>query len=131
MNLLKNKPLLRNLLIQGDSLNTMNGGISRSSVNTYKTEEAYIITLSAPTVSPESFNVYLNYNTLIVYSLLNSDIARGQNAAIPMFNKRFELPVEADLERIEAIHEEGKLKIVVPFKSDTAQFKRRIDIKQL
>lgn len=115
--------------MQGDSLNTMNGGISRSSVNTYKTEEAYIITLSAPTVSPESFNVYLDYNTLIVYSLLNKDNTHDQ-AAIPMFNKRFELPVDADLENIEAAHEEGKLKIIVPFKSDTAQFKRRIDIKQ-
>lgn len=132
MNLLKNKPLLRSLLLQGDTLNTVNGGTSMSAVNTYRTDDAYVITLSAPSVSPDNFNVYLEYNSLIIYSLLCNDMLQEEsNIAVPMFSKRFTLPVDADLERIEALHEEGKLKVVVPFKSDTEKFKRKIDIRTL
>lgn len=131
MNLLENKPLLRSLLLQGDSLNTVSGGTSMSAVSTYKTDDAYIITLSAPSVSPDSFNVYLEYDSLIIYSLLSSDMMEDKRVAVPMFSKRFELPVNADLERIEALHEEGRLKVVVPFKSDTEKFKRKIDIRTL
>lgn len=131
MNLLKNKPLLRNLLLQGDTLNTVNGGTSMSAVNTYRTDDAYVITLSAPSVSPDNFNVYLEYNSLIIYSLLSDDMVQEENIVVPMFSKRFALPVDADLERIEALHEEGKLKVVVPFKSDTEKFKRKIDIRTL
>jgi|SRR5690554_1733279 HSP20 family protein len=131
MNLLKNKPLLRSLLLQGDTLNTVNGGTSMSAVNTYRTDNAYVITLSAPSVSPDSFNVYLEYNSLIIYSLLNTALENGEGIAVPMFSKRFTLPVDADLERIEALHEEGKLKVVVPFKADAEKFKRKIDIRTL
>lgn len=131
MNLLKNKPLLRNLLLQGDTLNTVNGGTSMSAVNTYRTDDAYVITLSAPSVSPDNFNVYLEYNSLIIYSLLSDDMVQEENIVVAMFSKRFALPVDADLERIEALHEEGKLKVVVPFKSDTEKFKRKIDIRTL
>ena len=129
MNLLKNKPLLRNLLLQGDTLNTMNGGTSMSAVSTYKTDDAYVITLSAPSVSPDSFNVYLEYNSLVIYSVLGSDMTQDESVVIPMFSKRFTLPVNADLERIEALHEEGQLKVVVPFKSDAEKFNRKIDIR--
>ncbi len=129
MNLLKNKPFLRNLLLQGDTLNTVNGGTSMSAVNTYNTDDAYIITLSAPSVSPDSFNVYLEYNSLIIYSMLSNDMVQNEHIVVPMFSKRFTLPVNADLEKIEALHEGGKLKVVVPFKSDTEKFNRKIDIR--
>lgn len=130
MNLLKNKPLLRNLLNQGDSLNTMNGGVSMTEAKAYKTDYAYEIVLSAPTVSPESFNIFLNYNQLIVYALLKTG-NQDQQAMIPMFSKSFDLPVDADLEKIEALHEEGMIKIIVPFKDNTDHLKRKIDIKTL
>lgn len=128
MNLLKNKSLLRNLLKQGDYWNAMNGGVSMTSYKTYKTNEGYIIEISAPTVSPESFNIILNFNHLIVYTLFKGE-SHGENNMIPMFSKSFELPGDTDSNNIDAIFENSKLKIVVPFKTDLDQYKRRIDIK--
>jgi len=130
MNLLKNKVLLRNLLKQGDYWNTMKGGISMTRVKTFKTDDVYVIELSAPSVSSDAFNIVLNYNQLIVYSILKG-IDQNHQAVIPMFNQGFELPVDADLEGIDAVHEEGTLRILIPFKADKDQFKRKIDIKNI
>lgn len=128
MNLLKNKPLLRNLLKQGDYWNAMNGGVSMTSYKTYNTNEAVIIEISAPTVSPDCFNILLNVNQLIVYTLFKGE-SHGDNNMVPMFSKSFELPFYADASNIDATFEDGKLKIIIPFKNDLDQLKRKINIK--
>ena len=130
MNLLKNKPLLRNLLKQGDYWNAMNGGVSMTSFKTYNTNEAAVIEISAPTVSPDRFNIILNVNQLIVYTLFKGE-SHNDNTMVPMFSKSFELPFYADTSNIDAIFEDGTLKIVIPFKNDLDQLKRKIDIKSL
>ena len=128
MNLLKNKPLLRNLLKQGDYWNAMNGGVSMTSYKTYNTNEAIVIEISAPTVSPDRFNIILNVSQLIVYTLFKGE-GNGDNSTVPMFSKSFELPIYADATNIDAVFEDGKLKIIIPYKNDPEQYKRRINIK--
>lgn len=130
MNLLKNRNLLRNLLKQGDYWNAMNGGVSMTSYKTYKTSEAFIIEISAPTVSPDSFNILLNINQLIVYTLFKGE-RNMENNMIPMFSKSFDLPINADTNSIDAVFEDNKLKIIVPFITDMDKYKRKIDIKLL
>lgn len=130
MNLLKNKALLRNLLKQGDYWNAMNGGVSMTSYHTYSTNEAIFIEMSAPSVSPDCFNILLNVNHLVVYTLFKGE-DHGQNNMIPMFSKSFELPIYADTTNIDAVFEDGKLKIIIPLKNDLEQYKRKIDIKSL
>lgn len=130
MNLLKNRDLLRNLLKQGDYWNAMNGGVSMTSYKTYKTSKALVIEISAPTVSPDSFNILLNINQLIVYTLFKGE-RHMENNMIPMFSRSFELPINADSDNIDAVFEASKLKIIVPFITDMDKYKRKIDIKLL
>lgn len=135
MNLLKNKQLLRSLLHQGDYLNTINGGVSKTAVDTVQTDKSFIINVSSPSVAGDAFNIMLHYNQLIIYSILkkgNNQEASDQLAmSIPMFMKSFEVPAYVDINKIEAVHEEGVLKVILPFKDHNDGMQRKINIKHL
>jgi HSP20 family protein len=131
MNLLHHKELLHGLLKQGDILNTLNGG----GAMTYVEEQAYddhvILSFWAPTVPAESFNVVVNNNTLVVFSLLASAGAEQEVSSfnIPMFFRKFTLPSYADNDNIEAVHEEDRLSIIIPYKNGSVPV-RKINIRQ-
>lgn len=131
MNLLHHKELLHGLLKQGDILNTLNGG----GAMTYVEEQAYddhvILSFWAPTVPAESFNVVVNNNTLVVFSLLASAGAEQEVSSfnIPMFFRKFTLPAYTDTSNIEAVHEEDRLSIIIPYKNGSVPV-RKINIRQ-
>lgn len=134
MNLLKNSDLLKGLLKQGDILNTINGGVSLTSVKTKQNDDHFLITISAPSVSTEAFNIVINQNQLVVYSVLQ-EMKRGESARevinLPMFYRTFNIPLYVDKKKIEAVHEESELKIILPFKEFPEKTWRKIDIKHL
>lgn len=134
MNLLNNKDILRGLLQQGDILNTINGGVSRTSVKTKQMEDHFLITISAPSVSPDAFNVVINHNQLVAFSVIKELNRQNETASawnLPMFYNTFNIPQYVDKEAIEAVHEEGELKIILPFKEFSENTWRKIDIKHL
>ncbi len=133
MNLLNNKQLLRSLLHQGDYLNTINGGVSKTSVKTEQTDNSFIIYVSSPSVAGDAFNIMLHFKQLIVYSILKQKEAAsttGVAVSIPMFMRTFEIPTYVDVHKIEAIQDEGILKVILPFK-DLNGLQRKINIKHL
>lgn len=133
MNLLQHKDLLHGLLKQGDILNTLNGGGAMTYVEEQDYDDHSVLTFWAPTVPAEAFNVVLNHNSLVVFSLLPSvagEAGELENGSfnIPMFFRKFTLPAYADAENIEAIHEDDRLSIIIPFKNNGLPV-RKIDIR--
>ena len=136
MNLLANKEMLRNLLYSGDLLHTINGGIAMTYVDVRQTPQEVLIKVSAPSVEAEAFNVVVEQNKLLVYALLHRHVHDENEAlagtfAMPMFSQTFDIPANADIDNIEALHEDNQLQILMPLLPDTEHQRvhRRIHIK--
>ncbi|MFD2573545.1 Hsp20/alpha crystallin family protein [Spirosoma soli] len=121
---------------QIDLLNTLYGGSSQTTMNVEREDERLIITLSAPGVSANSFNVLVEGNKLVLYTLLVStsvsqqEDGASQRLAVPMFLRVLDIPSFVDADQIEAVHEHGQVMVMLPFK-DEEHLHRRIDIKDL
>jgi HSP20 family molecular chaperone IbpA len=120
---------------QIDLLNTLYGGSSQTTMNVEREDERLVITLSAPGVKANSFNVLVEGNKLVLYTLLVSTSAHqeegiSQRLAVPMFLRVLDIPAFVDTDHIEAIHEQGRVMVMLPFK-DEEHLHRRIDIKNL
>ncbi len=121
---------------QIDLLNTLYGGSSQTTMNVEREDERLVITLAAPGVSANSFNVLVEGDKLVLYTLLVSTSKQQQNdgtsqrLAVPMFLRVLDIPSFIDVEQIEAVHERGQVMVMLPFK-DQEHMHRRIDIKNL
>lgn len=121
---------------QIDLLNTLYGGSSQTTMNVERQDEYLLITLAAPGVKANAFNVLVENGKLIIYTLLVStsvsQLADGgnQRLAVPMFLRVLDIPAFIDADQIEAVHEHGRVKVTLPFK-DESHLHRRIDIKNL
>ncbi len=99
-------------------------------------DERLVITLSAPGVRANAFNVLVEGSKLVLYTLLvNTSVTQdeeggSQRLAVPMFLRVLDIPSFVDADQIEAIHEHGQVMIMLPFK-DEEHLHRRIDIKDL
>ena len=121
---------------QIDLLNTLYGGSAQTTMDVGREDERLVITLSAPGVSADSFNVLVEGNKLVLYTLLVSTSKQlqqdvvNQRLAVPMFLRVLDIPAFVDVDQIEAIHEHGQVMVMLPFK-DKEHLHRRIDIKNL
>lgn len=132
MNLLNNRELLRGLLRQGDLINTINGGVSMTRVVKEQYDNEFVVSLSAPGLAAEAFNVVLNDQQLIVFSVLPESGIEQENQLfnVPLFYRSFDLPRYIDIDKIEAYHDEGELRVNLPFKENLLDL-RKVDIKHL
>jgi len=131
---------LRDFVHQIDTMNTIGGGAATTTVNIDKHVDNITITIKAPTLNSESFNIFLQGNKLIVYSVLNnndvlaeeeSEARKAARHMIPLFNKVFDIPSIVDREQIDAVYEEGMLRVIMPFNGDPSKMDvKRIDIRQ-
>lgn len=117
-------------------LNTLYGGSTQTTMNVEREDERLVITLSAPGVKANSFNVLVEGNKLVLYTLListsNQSVEDGMNQrlAVPMFLRVLDIPSFVDVDHIDAVHEHGRVMVTLPF-NDKEYTHRRIDIKNL
>jgi HSP20 family protein len=129
MNLLENKSLLRNLLFQGDQLHTLGGGIAQITMEMERQEDGFLISVFAPSVSPENFKILTEGKYMQLFAAhLNQE---GSGVRIPIFYRKIDLPDYADAEGIIAEHKGNELKVFVPIGLNTSSGKHEIQIKQL
>lgn len=128
MNLLHNKEFLRNIAQHLNLFNTISGGISETQVTVDKYKKGAVIEVWAASVSPESFKVMVHNNQLTIYALLHSD--NDSELHVPMFNKVFVIPPQVNISNIEAVYQNGKLQVRLPYHSAAIRPKE-IEIKQL
>jgi len=130
------KNMLKDFVHQIDTMNTVGGGTTTTRVNIKKEVDRAIIEVSAPSVHSDSFNIYLRGNQLIVYTILNdaATMEEQQNLSarhtVPMFNRVFDLPPHVDREQIDAIFEDGYLRVILPFNEGEPEVVKRIDIRE-
>jgi HSP20 family protein len=130
MNLLKNKDLLRELVMQGDLMNTIHGGICETRVKVFKAKDYMVIKVIAPSVPAASFNIVLDYNKLTLFSQFHPETEGVPQSRLkmPMFIKTFDVPATVDTDKMEALYETGQLKIILPYKRQDS-LQRMVPIK--
>jgi HSP20 family protein len=114
-----------------DMLNTINGGTSLTSMVVDKKDDKLTVSISAPTVEGDAYNLLLRGDQLIVYTMLSDDWLRDATSEVnkmPLFARTIDLPPFVDREAIDAVYENGELHIVLPF-TETNKAIKKIDIK--
>ncbi|WKK75414.2 Hsp20/alpha crystallin family protein [Marivirga salinae] len=130
MNLLKNKDLLRNLLYQGDQLNTLAGGVAQVDFKIENQKDGFLIVVNAPGIEAEQLKVISEQNSLQIFATINHP-AENQGVMIPLFYRKVQLPVFADTDDVDAVHHDNKLEIFVPIGKNSANNKKEVNIKQI
>jgi HSP20 family molecular chaperone IbpA len=103
-----------------------------TSLDMEEQENSLVITVSAPGVSPEAFNIFIDHYKLIILSTLpNEDLMDEENMYIPMFYKAFDIPYFVEGSKIDAVYEDGVLKVILPYREKSTTLQRKIDIKNL
>ena len=128
MNLINNNDFLKNVAQHLNLFNTIAGGISETNVTVDKYRKGAVIQVWAPGVSPESFKVMVHKNQLTIYSLLHSH--DNEELTVPMFNRVFVIPPQVDISNIEAIYQDGRIQVRLPY-HNAAIRPKEIEIKQL
>lgn len=129
-----NKEVLKSLLRQREILNTINGGCVMTKVDSKEENGNLVVKIYTPTVQAEAYTIILNQNILVVFSVLTlgtSESITEELVNVPMFTRRFPLPKNVDEENIEAIHEDGELRVIIPLQQWRPSPARRIKIKQI
>ena len=117
-------------------------GISRSeltlpAVNVKEVDNAFEIHVAAPGIKKEDFKINLERNILTISSENKTEHEeKDENGAFTRrefnyssFSRSFTIPEVAEAERIEAVYEDGILKITVPKKEVTMQNVKTIEIR--
>lgn len=115
-NLLNNKVLLRELLQQGDIMNTINGGVSETYMDVQEKEGSVVIRVFAAGARGKDFKVVLQKNRLSIMRYL--DAKKKPKEAAPVFARWFDLPITVDRKKIEAVYEEGLLQVILPLQNE-------------
>lgn len=124
MKVIKDKKFLQTIARQIDHWNTLGGGVVQPKVAVEKRKKGIIIRVSAPTVSPEAFQLLLNKNQLTLFTVLPAQ--EGSELQTPLFHQEFLLPLNSALDKIKAVYEGNELQVRVPFFETNT---RQIDIE--
>ena len=133
MYIIKNKKILKSFGQQIDQLNTLGGGVSMAQIGVVNKPDKMVVTVVAPAVNPDFMQVQVEYDKLIVYATLppKEEVTTGQpGVSLPLFAQVINIPFHVDVEQINAIHKNGKLKINLPFAEGRINNRRTIGIEQ-
>ncbi len=131
MNLLKDKVLLRNLLFQGDQLNTLSGGVAQITMKVEQKADGFIVNLHAPGVSADHLKVISDQRSMQIYATFDMHNAEMAPAIVPMFYRKVALPMFVDMDSVEAVHKNSELQIFIPMGANNSGNKKEIEIKQI
>jgi len=132
MNFLNNHNVLRELLKQGDVMNTVNGGIRETSFQTRNLANGIIIEVSNPSLAPEAFNFTINKDELLINVMHMTRVPHSEQVFMfPAFFKSIKIPYNVDYKRIEAIYEHGIFRIFLPFNTTLPGDPFKVQVRNL
>ena len=117
---------IRTIAPQLDLLNTIGGGVAQPQIRIDQRPKGVVVRVAMPTVSADSFRVVLNNQQLTVFSEYRHE--PDDQLAAPLFVQTLNLPTNLDLARIDAVQEDGELRVRIPFLNPSDQ-QREIDIR--
>lgn len=119
---------LKQFIHQIDQINTISGGKSETFVNIDQNNDHILIKVTTPSLSDDNYNVVVNKDKLLIYSLIQNS-EEDNPLAIPFFNRAFDIPYFVDASAIEAEVSEGELRVIMPVKNQQSIQPRKIDIR--
>ena len=117
---------IRTITPQLDLLNTIGGGVAQPQIRIDQRSKGVVVRVAMPTVSADSFRVVLNNQQLTVFSEYRHE--PDDQLSAPLFVQTLNLPTNLDLARIDAVQEDGELRVRIPFLNPSDQ-QREIDIR--
>ena len=117
---------IRTIAPQLDLLNTIGGGVAQPQIRIDQRPKGVVVRVAMPTVSADSFRVVLNNQQLTVFSEYRHE--PDDQLAAPLFVQTLNLPTNLDLARIDAVQEDGELRVRIPFLNPSDQ-QREINIR--
>ena len=117
---------IRTIAPQLDLLNTIGGGVAQPQIRIDQRSKGVVVRVAMPTVSADSFRVVLNNQQLTVFSEYRHE--PDDQLSAPLFVQTLNLPTNLDLARIDAVQEDGELRVRIPFLNPSDQ-QREIDIR--
>lgn len=121
------REFIRSIAPQLDLLNTIGGGVAQPKLRVNERPQGVVLHVAMPSVPAESFHVVLKDSRLTVYGEFRHE-PEAQLAA-PLFVQTLDLPKNLDLTSINASHENGELRVAIPFKDPATNEPREIDIQ--
>lgn len=121
------REFIRTIAPQLDLLNTIGGGVAQPKLRINKRPQGVVLHVAMPSVAAESFHVVLKDNHLTVYGEYRHQ--PDDQLAAPLFVQTLNLPRNLDLLAINATHENGELRVAIPFNDPAANQPREIDIQ--
>lgn len=117
-----------------DLLNTINGGVTMTTVEVGQNEEGVFVHLQNPSLGGENYHVELKPTHLTVFTTLEpadefQDQEEENKVVVPTFIRNFPVPGNVDEDKIEATFENGVLTIFAPFKPGISGSSKIIDIR--
>ncbi|NJN27029.1 MAG: hypothetical protein HC819_14160 [Cyclobacteriaceae bacterium] len=118
---------MRQLLLQGDVMNTLSGGISETAFYTKNMGDDVVIEVSNKSVSPEAFNFTLQKDELHIHILHQTG---GESPMVfPLFFKSVKIPYSVDINNIEASYTDDVFRILLPYNHDLPTDPMRLQVK--
>lgn len=124
--------ITKDLLLSTDVLNTISGGMSKSSMDVKRLEDKYVLTVRVPGVSPEKMQLEIKNNQLFIFhhiSISNADFYNGVSS-IPYNIGFIVIPFDVDMKGIKAVYEDKQLNVLMPFNEMANGYHRHINIEK-
>ncbi len=124
----------QDILASIDFANTVNGGMSETVLNVERSPEGYQITVKAPSLRADDFEVNVLHGRLLVHQFLplfgqnqDSETARSMRML-----GNFYLPNDADFENISARYDQSArlLRVFMPFNDAVKDRRWHIDVEE-
>ena len=121
------REFIRNIAPQLNLLNTIGGGVAQPRMRLNRRSQGVVLHVAMPGVEAERFHVVLKDSKLTVYGEYRHQ--PGDELAAPLFVQTLDLPQNLDLTGINATHDNGELRVAIPFRDQANSQPREIDIQ--
>lgn len=128
--------LFKQLAEEALMASVMGGGVAQSSVELEKTNDGVVMKVQTPSLNESNYHLQVNMGNLMLYTVFNkpkgANIYEEQpkNSVQPTFVRSFPISPKVDKSKIDAVYDEGMLKIFLPFLNEEKLKPRNIDIKR-
>ncbi len=120
----------KDLLLTADVMNTLNGGMSKSTVNLMRQVDQYLLVARIPGVDPSNMQVEMKDNQLFIFHHISFENAEiNENIHSIPYNIGFvNIPFDVNVHKIRAKYKENALQVELPFNELAGGYHRRINI---
>ncbi|GIV39455.1 MAG: hypothetical protein KatS3mg033_1255 [Thermonema sp.] len=123
------KQLTKQLAKQAQCLTVTQGGIVPTRVQLQQTANAYVAEFYTPTLEYENYGVEIQNGQLVVFT--HNELTHSEDGMVfPMFMGVYPILPHVDAQRIEAIFEDGVLRVIAPFREGIRNINKKIQIKK-